>query len=79
MAEKTRFDLEQQIQECWMVTDDVDHIACLIMDDPSFEGLDPKHADRLSNLLFGVAQVYGMKFERCFKTFEELVHTGKIK
>ena len=77
-SNKTRFDLEQQIMDCWTVVDTVDDIYKLLMDDEFFEGMDPKHQDRLSNLLLGVHSIYEMKFDRTFKTFEACVKNKQL-
>lgn len=57
----TRFDLEQNIMQCWNVTDDIQ----LMLD--SWEKLDE---DAKQNFLIGLKQMYQMKFEKCWDTFE---------
>lgn len=54
-----RFDLEQQILECWNITDD---LALL-------EQQGANTADMVS-----LACVYEFKFKRLWETFETLVH-----
>ena len=66
----TRFTLEDQIMECWGVVDDLDmvfHTEALYDDQ-----------DRMQNVLLGMQELYRLRFERLFQTFEHLVHEGKI-
>jgi hypothetical protein len=74
MKPKDRFDLEQEIMNCWRVTDDIDSVA-------HFAGqinLDAKDQDALLNMLLGLKQLYHVKFEILFDTFEELVRAGEL-
>lgn len=68
---KTRFDLEQEILDCWNITTDIKDIYKFVGDDPFFEGMKPEHQDKLINLLIGVMELYEIKFDRTFRTFEE--------
>ena len=59
----TRFDLEQQIMHCWSVCEDLETVA---------EGI-TEHGmtkDQIVNVLMGMQQLYQLKFERLFATFE---------
>jgi hypothetical protein len=58
--EKTvdRFDLEQGIQQCWGITDDI----MLLLEQEA----DPEDFAALAN-------VYNFKFEKLWKTFETMV------
>lgn len=60
----TQFDLEQQILECWRVTDDINMLYKSIMD---------KHMtkDDITNVLLGLKSIYQMKFDNMWQTFEE--------
>ena len=65
-----RFTLEDQIMQCWGVTDDIEmiyHTEALYQDE-----------DRMMNVLLGMQELYRLRFERLFQTFEHLVHEGKI-
>ena len=65
MIEKTkdRFDLEQEILECWKVTDDIKHYV----------------EESASSEEFSVlAQYYERKFNRLWETFERMVHERKM-
>jgi hypothetical protein len=36
MSKVDRFDLEQKIMKCWMVTDDLDEVTKYFVDDPKW-------------------------------------------
>lgn len=73
MKETSRFDLEQQILSCWNVVDDLKILSEFICDDPFFEGMKPEHVDKIMNLLCGMESMYQVKFDRCFRTFENCI------
>ena len=79
MKKVNRFTLEQQIMECWHVVDDIDVMHEFIGDDKFFEGMKPEHQDKIMNLLLGMKEMYGLKFDRTFKTFEQCVHNSDVK
>lgn len=62
----TQFELEQQILDCWHITGDLDTIATAIMD----HNYD---VDKVVNLLLGLKELYEIRFEKCFSTFEDLL------
>ena len=64
------FDLEQDIMNCWVLVDDVDLLYNYIGEDPFFEGMYPNHQDKILNLLLGMKELYQMKYEKMFKSFE---------
>jgi hypothetical protein len=64
-----RFDLEQNIMQCWNVTDDIQ--LYLDMHDNMNE-------DQRMNYLIGLKQMYQMKFERLQNTLETCISTQKI-
>jgi hypothetical protein len=68
---KTRFDLEQEILDCWHITTDLDDLYNFIGDSSFFEDMSPAHKDELMNLLLGLKAMYNIKFDRTFNTFEE--------
>lgn len=59
-----RFDLEQQILDCWKITDDI----------PMMEAQGATAADFTS-----LANVYEFKFSQLWETFEKLVADKKLK
>ena len=70
MEQIDRFTLEDQIMQCWGVTDDLDMVY-------STEAL-YEDQDRMMNTLLGMQELYKIRFQRLFDTFEHLVHEGKI-
>lgn len=72
---KDRFDLEQHIMECWNVTSDVDMLLEAILDSPRFSDMPAEYADRISNMLLGMKELYEMRFERLWSTFEDCITT----
>ena len=67
-----RFDLEQQILDCWHVTDDLNVLLEHIMESDNLD------KDRISNIVLGMKELYNLKFQRCFDTFETLLQDKKI-
>ena len=70
-----RFDLEQEIMNCWRVTDDIDLVATMI----SNTHLEPRDQDKLMNVLIGMKELYNARFDVMFNTFETLVSEGQFK
>lgn len=62
-----RFDLEQQILDCWKVVEDIK-----LINGNQFEGDLSK--DDLWALLEGMAALYELKFNRMWNTFEQCVN-----
>lgn len=60
---RDRFDMEQEILECWRVTSDIELFVA--------KGVDKEKMKVLS-------EYYNQKFERLWETFETLIHQGKI-
>jgi hypothetical protein len=56
--------------ECWGVVDDLDMIY-------NTEAL-YEDQDRMMNALLGMQELYKIRFQRLFNTFEHLIHEGKI-
>ena len=65
MIEKTkdRFDLEQEILQCWNITDDIRNYAAESATSEEFSAL---------------AQYYERKFDRLWNTFESMIHERKM-
>lgn len=66
-----RFKLEEQIQHCWQVVDDlktVYHSEKLYEDE-----------NEMQNVLLGLFTLYQLKFEELFAAYETLVKEDKIK
>jgi len=75
---KDRFDLEQHIMECWNVTSDVDMLLEAILDSPRFSDMPAEYSDRIANMLLGMKELYEMRFERLWSTFEDCITTEFI-
>ena len=62
---KTRFDLEQEIMQCWNVVDDLKML---------------KDRDQLTSENIGaITALYNVKFETLFETFEDCIKTEFYK
>ena len=61
-----RFDFEQQIQKCWLVTDDIADIAEGVLE----RDLDK---DQIVNALNGIQQLYELKFNKLWDLFEDVM------
>lgn len=59
-----RFDLEQDIMQCWNVTDEIQ----LLLD-----SWDKLSEDGKQNFLIGLKQIYHLKFEKCFADFSACI------
>ena len=66
------FDLEQQLQECWRVTDDIDLVTKHFVDSPDWDGyhFSPEACDAMMNKYFAIKELYELKFEQLWDTFE---------
>ena len=70
---KTRFDLEQEIMQCWNVTDDIKAIYTYHLDKQALT------EDELGNILIGLEKLYQIKFETLFDTFEQCLMSKEFK
>jgi hypothetical protein len=64
------FELEQKIQDCWKVTDDIDMVTEHFVDSHEWADLDPKVCDALMNKYFAIKELYELKFDSLWSTFE---------
>ena len=71
MKMSDRFDLEQNILDCWKITDDVNLLYKNVMN----EEMDK---DNISNVLLGLQAIYSMRFEQLWETFENLVSKREL-
>ena len=69
---KSIFDLEQQIMECWNVTGDLEMVTKHFLDDPKFADIKGETWDELANKYMAIQELYELKFERMWKTFEQV-------
>ena len=70
-----RFDFEQQIQKCWMITDDLEELSEAIM-----EGKYVKYQDKdeICNAVNGLSSMYNLKFNKLWDLFED-VHMDLVR
>ena len=66
-----RFDLEQQIMACWNVTSDIDTLCEGVLESDMTN-------DQIANILLGMKQLYELKFDKMFRTFEQLIQNKSI-
>ena len=66
------FKLEQQILACWTVVDDVEMVTKHFVDSPDWQDMDPALCDALINKYFAIKDLYQLKFDVLFQTFDEL-------
>ena len=71
-----RFDLEQQILECWKIIDDIKLLDKNVLEGKVEGGTLTQ--DEISNFLLGLETIYNLKFEQMFDTFSKLVNEKKI-
>ena len=64
-----RFDPEQLILESWNITKDLNTLL---------EGSSELTDDQKLNIIRGLIDLYDLKFDKTFKTFEQLVASKKI-
>jgi hypothetical protein len=67
-----QFDLEQQIMACWNITSDIDTLCEGVLESDMT-------TDQIANILLGMKQLYELKFDKMFGTFEELIQDGIVK
>lgn len=73
-----RFALEQQMMDCWDVVEDINMVNKYILDHEDFASMSAEHADGICNLLTSVSNLYNVKFQNMFSTFESLIDERKI-
>ena len=66
---KDRFDLEQEIMECWNVTKDIQNL---------YYASESMTEDQLLNYLLGLEAIYEVKFNKLWNTFEQCVSNKKL-
>jgi uncharacterized protein YeeX (DUF496 family) len=66
-----RFDLEQQIMACWNVTSDIDTLSEGVLESDMT-------TDQIANILLGMKQLYELKFDKMFRTFEAMIADGQF-
>jgi regulator of replication initiation timing len=64
--ENDRFDFEQQIMDCWRITDDIKEASEALIDGDL-------NTDETSNILIGLRQLYELKFNKLWDMFEGVI------
>ncbi len=64
-----RFQFEQQIMECWNVTTDLKIVNEYLLDG----ALDMDRENKIANMLMGIEALYEVKFNKLFRSFEQLI------
>lgn len=57
--------LEEKILDCWGICEDLDTIFSYFYEANTFE------KDKFANLILGIKELYSIKFEDTFHTYEE--------
>lgn len=70
MKTKDRFDLEQEIMKAWNIVDD---LKCLA------DGWDNLTEDNKLNIIIGLIDLYHLKFNTMFDTFEQCIAKKEFK
>lgn len=66
-----RFDFEQQIQKCWLVTDDLYDLSEAVLE------RDLSH-DTITNALLGLREINEIRFNKLWELFED-VHMSLVR
>jgi hypothetical protein len=69
LQDKNRFDLEQEIMECWGITKDIQNF---------YYAQENLTEDQQMNYLLGLEQIYEAKFNKLWATFEQCVRKKQI-
>ena len=64
-----RFDLEQQLLDCWRITDDIKTVLKIT---------EAEDIDRTQNALIGLQEIYEQKFNDLWDTFEIMIREKRI-
>jgi hypothetical protein len=66
------FDMEQQLQQCWHITDDIKMVTKHFVDDPKWADMSPELCDAMMNKYFAIQELYELRFEQLWNTFEKV-------
>lgn len=65
---KNRFDLEDDILNCWNIVSDLRTLSEAVCNQTL-------NTDKIANILIGLEQLYDIKFNKAFCTLEQLIHS----
>jgi len=68
------FDLEQEILQCWHVTDDIDMVTAHFVDSKEWAGdhFSAEACDAMMNKYFALKELYDLRFNKLWETFEKV-------
>ena len=66
-----RFDLEEQILDCWNIIKDIEHLNYALLEYDLTK-------DQIANVLIGLIELYNIKFDMTFNTLTTLIGERKI-
>jgi len=66
-------DLEEKIMDCWSVCEDIN-----VVWEEHQDSKEPMSDDELANILLGMSQLYGRKFNRLQEAFEKICAHGGV-
>jgi hypothetical protein len=67
---KSRFDLESEILECWQITSDLRVLGEAVGDGASY--------DTIMNIIIGLEQLYDLRFAKTMQTLSKIISEGKL-
>jgi len=74
---KDRFVLEQNIMNCWEIIDDLQLLSENIIESDRYN-LSTEEEERLTRKLDGIKELYELRFDRMWDTFEEMIKHGQL-
>ena len=72
MMSNSIFDLEQEMLQFANVTDDIERVTKYFIDDSKWESMHPELADAIMNKYFAIKELYEIKFDNMWDTFEKV-------
>jgi len=66
------FDLEQEILQFANVTDDIERVTKYFVESSDWEGMDGALTDAIMNKYFAIKELYEVKFDTLWHTFDEV-------
>jgi len=73
LKEKTRFDLEQEIQLAWNTKEDLELFLRA-----KFDRVEPMTEDEEANILIGIIHLFNMRMQQVWDTQEFLIKKGAL-
>lgn len=67
---KNRFDLENEILECWQITSDLRVLGEAVGDGASY--------DTIMNIIIGMEEIYDLRFSKTMRTLSTIISEGKL-